>query len=163
MSVQDFRHYQSPNGVIDTHAFPMTASQTFAAGEPVVVIAAGTLSECADDPPAVTGIAAFKATDMRGTSAPAGAPITVYMATPGQVFITRNFATAGAGAAVTPTLANIGDLAGFDFTNGTDWVLDTGQDNLLCRVTGVQDAAGNNLGDPRVLPGTGVWVLFTFL
>ena len=163
MSVQDFRHYQAPSGDTDMRAYPVTASQTFVAGEPVVVSSAGTLSECTDDPPAVTGIAAHKSTDVKGTSAPAGTRITVYKGSPGQVFITRNFATDGGGTAATPTLTRIGELAGFDFTNSTDWFLDTGQDNLLCRIEGVQDAAGNNLGDPRVLDGTGVWVLFTFL
>ena len=164
MSVQDFRHYQAPSGDTDMRAYPVTASQTFVAGEPVVVVTgAGTLSECTDDPPAVTGIAAHKSTDVKGNSLGTTHPITVYRGTAGQVFITRNFATDGGGTAATPTLANVGDLAGFDFTSTTDWFLDTGQDNLLCRIEGVQDAQGNNLGDPRVLDGTGVWVLFTFL
>jgi hypothetical protein len=163
VSVQDFRHFQSAQGVVDMQSFPVKASETFVAGEPVVLNANGTLEECGDDPPVVTGIAAHKSTDVKGNSLGTTFPITVYMASPGQVFITRNFASAGAGAAVTPTIDLIGDLAGLDFSGDPDWFLDTGQDNLVCRIVGVQDAMGNNLGDPRVLPGTGVWVLFTFI
>jgi hypothetical protein len=163
MAVQDIQHYSAPMGVVDVQAFPATASQSFVTGEPVVLTAAGTLSECEDDPSAVTGIAAHRTTDVDGNSLGTTHPISVYMASPGQVFKTRNFATDGAGTAATPALTNVGDLAGLDFTNTTDWFLDTLQDNLICRIVGVKDAAGNNLGDPRVLPGTGVWVLFTFL
>jgi hypothetical protein len=163
MAVQDIQHFSAPNGDTDMRAYPVTASQTFVAGEPVVVIAAGTLSECADDPSAVTGIAAHKSTDVKGASLGTTHPITVYRGSPGQIFKTRNFATDGGGTAATPTLAHIGDYAGLDFTSGTDWFLDTGQNNLICEIVGVRDAAGNNLGDPRVLPGTGVWVLFTFV
>ena len=162
MSVQDFRHFQAPNGVVDMRSFPATASQSFSAGEPVVLTAAGTLSECTDDPSAVTGIAAHRSTDVKGNSLGTTHPITVYMASEGQVFITRNFSTTS-GTAATPALTNIGDLAGLDFSGDPDWALDTSQNNLICRIVGVQDAMGNYLGDPRVLPGTGVWVLFTFL
>jgi hypothetical protein len=154
MAVQDFQHFRAPDGVPDMQSFPVTASQSFMAGEPVVLIAAGTLSECSDDPSAITGIAAHRSTDVDG--------VTVDISCPGQVFKTNNFSTTS-GTAATPALTNIGDLAGLDFSNGTDWFLDTSQDNLLCRIVGVRDAMGNDLGDPRVLPGTGVWVLFTFL
>ncbi len=162
MAVQDLQHFSAPNGDTDMKSFPVTASQTFVMGEPVVVVAAGTLSECADDPPAVDGIAAHKSTDVKGNSLGTTFPITVYGTRPDQIFKTQNFATDGSGTAATPTLANVGDLAGLDFSGGT-WSLDTGQDNLLCKIDGVRDAAGNNLGDPRVLPGTGVWVLFHFI
>ena len=163
MAVQDIQHFSAPNGVVDMRAYPQTASETFVAGEPVVLVAAGTLSECGDDPSAVTGIAAHRTTDHDGVDRGVGAPVTVYQASPGQVFKTQNFATDGAGTAATPALTNVGDLAGLDFTSGTDWFLDIGQDNLICEIVGVRDAAGNNLSDPNVLPGTGVWVLFTFI
>ncbi len=160
MSKQDFRHYQSPNGITDLHAYPVTASETFLAGEPVVVAAAGTLGECADDPSVIAGMAAHGSLDVDNADLGVGSPVTVYGFTPGQVFITRRFATDGAGTAATPALTNVGDLAGFDLSSGV-WTLDTGQGNLLARIVGVQDISGNNLGDPNVLPGTGVWVLFT--
>lgn len=161
MADQDIRHFRAPNGAIDMQSFPVTATQTFRQGEPVVVIAAGTLSECADDPAVVSGIAAHRSTDAGGTDLGVGTQVSVYRSSPGQVFITRRFATDGAGTATAPALTNVGDLAGLDFSGGI-WTLDTGQDNLICRIEGVQDIAGNNLGDPNVLPGTGLWVLFTF-
>ena len=161
MSVQDFRFYQSLSGEPDMQSFAVSGSSTFAAGEPVVLTSVGVISECGDDPPSVIGIAAHRSTDVKGTSFTVGHPVTVYRTTPGQIFITRNFATGGGGVAVTPQITDIGDLAGFDFSNGVDWFLDTGQDNENFIIVGVQDAMGNNLADPRVLPGTGVWVLFT--
>ena len=127
----------------------------------MVVVAAGTLSECADDPAVVTGIAAHRSQDVDGVDLGVGSPVTVYRSSPGQVFITRRFATDGAGTAATPALTNVGDLAGLDLSGGI-WTLDTGQNNLVCRIEGVQDITGNNLADPNVLPGAGLWVLFTF-
>jgi len=162
MSFQDILHHSAPNGVVDTRAYPVAASQSFQAGEPVVLQAAGTLIECSDDPPAVTGIAAHRSTDVDGVDRGVGTQVTVYAGSSGQVFRTKNFATDGSGTAASPGLTNVGDLAGLDLSSGV-WTLDTGQDNLICEIVGVRDAAGNNLGDPNVLPGTGVWVLFTFI
>ena len=161
MSVHDFRHYRAPNGVADTKSFPVTASETFVAGEPVVVAAAGTLGECGDDPSAVDGIAAHAPVNSDGSTFSVGQPVTVHGTGSDQVFITKRFATDGAGTAATPALTSIGDLAGL--TGPGTWYLDTGAANKICKVIGVQDAAGNNLGDPNVLPGTGVWVLFNFI
>jgi len=161
MGFMDFRHYRAPDGVVDITSYPVAASQTFVGGEPVVVGAAGTITECGDDPAIVDGIAAHKSTDVDGNSLGTTHQIAVYGTSSGQVYITKNFATDGAGTAATPTLANIGDSAGF--TGPGTWYLDTGTTNLQTEIIGVQDAAGNNLGDPNVLPGTGVWVLFKFV
>ena len=162
MSRQDILHFSSPDGVTGLRAYPVTASQTFQQGEPVVVIAAGTLSECADDPSSVTGIAAHRSTDVNGTDLGVGTPITVYTAGPNDTFKTNNFATDGAGTAAVPTLTNVGELAGLDLSSGV-WTLDTDQNNLICEIVGVRDAAGNDLSNPNVLPGAGLWVLFKFL
>lgn len=162
MGFQDLRHYRAPDGVVDMLSFPVAASQAFLAGEPVVVGAAGTITECVTDPSVVTGIAAHKSTDVDGNDLGVGTQVTVYGTSPSQVFITKNFATDGSGTAATPALTSIGDQAGLSLASGT-WYLDTGTANLLCEVVGVQDAAGNNLSDPNVLPGTGVWVLFRFI
>ena len=67
MGVQDFQHFRAPNGGVDMKSFPVTASQTFVMGEPVVVVAAGTLSECGDDPASVSGIAAHNNLSRRAT------------------------------------------------------------------------------------------------
>lgn len=161
MGTHDLRHYRAPDGVVDMKSFPVTASQTFVVGEPAVVIAAGTLSECADDPSAVDGVAAHGVVNGKGVTSPVGTQVTVYGTGKDQVFITKNFATDGAGTAATPALTNVGDLAGL--TGPGTWYLDIGAANKICQIEGVQDAAGNNLGDPNVLPGTGVWVLFRFI
>ena len=162
MGVHDLRHYRAPDGVVEMNSFPATASQTFLAGEPVQVVAAGTLSECATDPPTVDGIAAHGTTDVDGNSLGTTHPITVYGTSPNQVFISRRFATDGAGTAATPALTNIGDFAGLSLSGGI-WYVDTGAANAIIKIIGVQDIAGNDLGDPKVLPGTGVWVLFHFV
>ena len=162
MSKQDIRHFTAPNGAVDTKSFPVTAGQTFQQGEPVVISAAGTAGECTDDPSVIDGIAAHRSTDVNGTDLGVGTQITIYAPGSGQVFISRRFARDGAGTAVAPALTDVGDLAGFDLSGGI-WSVDSGQDNLLVQITGVQDAAGNNLSDPNVLPGAGVWVLFEFI
>ena len=159
MGFQDLRHYRAPEGDVEMLSFPVTASQSFVAGEPVVVTAAGTLSACADDPSAVDGIAAHKSSDRRGTDLGVGHPVTVYGTSKSQIFITKNFATDGSGTAATPAITNVGDLAGYELTSGT-WSVDIGQNNLILQIVGVQDAAGNDLGNPNILPGTGVWVLY---
>ncbi len=162
MAFQDFRHYRAPDGVMDMLHLPVAASEAFVAGEPVVVGAAGTITECATDPSVVTGIAAHKSTDVKGDDLGAGTQITLYGTSPSQIFITKNLTTDGAGAAGTPALTNIGDQLGFALNSGT-WSLDTSMNNLTAEVVGVQDAAGNDLGSNNVLAGTGVWLLFRFI
>jgi hypothetical protein len=142
--------------------FPVTANQTFQAGEPVVLLGTGTLSEAVDDPASVAGIAAHQSTTRTGASFPVGQYVTVYNIKD-TIFKTKNFATDGGGTAAVPTVANIADAAGLDFTDGTNWFLDTGQNNLICEVTGVLDISGFSLSDPNVLPGAGVTVLFRFV
>jgi hypothetical protein len=143
-------------------SFPVAASETFRAGEPVVVGAAGTITECLTDPPVISGIAAHRSTDGNGTDLGVGTQVTVYGTSPNQTFITNNLTSDGAGTAAVPALTNIGDLVGLALSGGV-WSLDTSVDNLTCQIDGVQDVAGNNLGDPNVLPGAGVWVLFHFI
>ncbi len=160
MSEHDFQVHQRLSNEGAT-GFPVTASQTFLAGEPVTLVAAGTLSEASDDPAAITGIAAHRATDRANASFPVGQRITVY-GIANTVFKTKNFATAGAGAAVVPTLANIGDLAGLTLSGGA-WSLDTGTNNLIAEVTGILDAKGFSLSDPNLSVGVGVTVLFKLI
>ena len=143
-------------------AYPVTASQTFRVGEPVTVVAAGTLSEAADDPTDIAGIAAHRSTDRAGVDFGVGFQVTIYRGGPDQVFRTTSFATDGAGTQATPTLANIGDLAGLTLAAGV-WSLDTGAANGLCEVTGILDSNGRNLSDPNLLSGTGSIVLFRFI
>ncbi len=141
----------------------VTAAATFQEGEPVVVTTAGTVSECANDPANVAGFAATRPTDVDGTARTVGYPITIYGVATNQVFRTKNLTSGGAGATdVTPTLAHVGDLAGFA-RNGGVWSLDIGAANSLCEITGVLDSRGNNLSNPNLVNGTGSIVLFSFI
>ena len=163
MSARDFAFYTSTTGSQNSMARPITASQSFLEGEPVTVVAAGTLSECLTDPADVAGIAAMRSTDVDGTAHPVGTLITLHAGAADQIFKTTSITSDGAGATtLVPTLANIGDLAGFALTGGV-WSLDTGTNNLLCEITGVLDRDGRNLSDPNLLPGAGSIVLFRFV
>lgn len=160
MSERDFMPYQCEGERI---AFPVTAGQTFLAGEPVAVSAAGTLSEAGDDPSTISGIACHRTpTNLIGGSAGVGSRVTVYRISKDQVYKTKNFATDGAGTAVVPALTNIGDQAGLTLASGV-WSVDTGTANLLVEVVGVRDIDGRDLADPNILPGAGHWVLFRFI
>jgi hypothetical protein len=148
-------------------AYPITTGQTFEAGEVVVVAAAGTLSEAGDDPATVAGIAAGSSQGKTAAgvdgSVPDGTMIPVYTATDEQVFETRNFATDGAGTAVVPTLAVVGDQAGFTFTGGV-WSVDTGTANLHVEIIEVLDEQGSPLGNQNSrTTNAGSRVRFVFL
>ncbi len=162
MSERDINWYRSNTGGPDMRAAAATASQTFQAGEPVVVVAAGTLSEAGDDPSAISGIAAHRTTDVEGTDFGVGRQITFYGIGNAQEFKTKNFATDGAGTSATPTGAIRGDLAGLTLASGV-WSLDTGTNNLIAEITAVFDNKGFNLNDPVLSPGTGVEVHFRFI
>ncbi len=162
MAARDIAWYSSKDGSPDPFSYAVTASQSFLEGEAVLVVAAGTLSEAADDPSAITGIAAHRSTDVDGTALPVGRRVTVYRTSPGQVFRTTNFATDGAGTAATPTVANVGDTAGLDFSGG-NWFLDTNKNNVICAIVDVLDSKGQSLSDPLLNVGTGSIVLFEFI
>ena len=163
MAAYDIMPFSSPGGNPGRRAFPVTASQTFQAGEPVVLTAAGTLSECADDPSALDGIAAHRSTDVDGTDQGVGFQVTTYAPLRNQIFRCNNFATDGAGTAVAPTLTDIGTLGGLTFLNSLDWVVDMGTANMILCIVGVQDSNGRDLSDPNLLVGAGVTALFTFV
>lgn len=155
MAANDFRVHREPSAV----GFPQAASAAFREGEPVVVSSGG-VTEAADDPAFVTGIAATRAVDVDGVSLATGAKSTIYMLDASTYFQTVNFATDGAGTSATPTQANaVGQVAGFSLTGGT-WYVDTGAANPIVRIEAVLDARGQALGDDRVLPGTGKIVVF---
>lgn len=163
MAANDIRPYRSVQGGSDLMAgYPQAASATFREGEPVV-LTAGALAECGDDPPVVHGIAATRATDAFGTSFATGTTATVVLGVPTQQFVAFNFATGGAGVAVTPTQANaIGQLAGLSLTTGT-WFVDTGAANLLVEIDDVVDSAGRKITNPTNGAGTGFGVVFHFI
>ena len=148
-------------------AYPLFVGSTFEEGEPVLVGGPGTLGECLSDPAVVSGISAGTsqgktATGINGTR-PTGTLIQIYKPIDGQLFISKNFATDGAGTPVAPTLIRVGDTAGF-VKFGDDWYVDTGASNAHVEITAVLDANGAPLGDQTVRTvGTGVSVVFGFL
>ena len=148
-------------------AYPLAAAQTFDVGEVVFVASSGELTECSTDPDMVVGITAgsSQGKDVAGNTGtrPTGTLIQVFTATDEQVFETRNFATDGAGTAVTPTLANVGDFAGFSLAGGA-WFLDTGTATHHCEIIEVLDRNGAPLGDSTSRSvGAGVTVRFVFI
>lgn len=156
---------QGPNASAATRAFPLAASTGFDEGDVVVVGTAGTLDEATDDPPRVTGVAATKSTDVTSVALATGTLAPVYLADPTTQFSSLNFATDGAGTAVTggPTQANAqGELAGLTLSSGS-WIVDTGCANQFLRIDDVLDARGNSLTNPNVDNSAGVRVVFRFI
>lgn len=162
MAANDLRVYSTRSGGGgNRQAFPMAASAAFREGEPVVFTAAGFIDEAGSDPAAIAGIASMRATDVDGNSNAAGTPITIELLDDDTLMQTVNFATLGAGALVTPTLANAsGELAGLILTGGGAWVLDTGAGNLPFRIEKVLDASGQELGQSNLVVGDGATVVF---
>jgi hypothetical protein len=149
-----------------TTSYPIAAAQSFEPGEVVLVQAAGTLAEAADDPASVAGITmgSSQGKDTNGDegTVPTGTSIPIYKPGNGQLFITQNFATDGAGTLVTPTQAHVGDTAGFTLSSGV-WLVDTGAANAHVEVVAVLDGNGQPVGDGTVRSaGTGVSVVFGF-
>jgi hypothetical protein len=152
-------------------AYPIVTGSSFLPGEPLVVDgAAGTIAECTDDPAVVTGIAASSSqgvnqdTGIAGTVAD-GTMITVYKPVPNQLFIVHvsRFAQDGDGVTDTPTIADVGDTAGFSKT-GDNWFLDSGTTNKHCEIVAVLDVNKQPLGNTvERTAGTGVYVVFGFV
>ncbi len=147
--------------------YPLASgTPTFVEGDLVVVGVGGTLSECADDPTAITGIAAGSSQNtaraVGGATLASGTQISVYGVFQRQLFVTENLAEDGAGTLVTPLVTHIGDQGGFTL-NGGAWSLDTGATNTHVEITDVLDANHQSLGDATVrTAGTGVFVIFGF-
>ena len=138
----------------------MTSGQTnIYTGTPVTLTAAGTVSECGDDPTIATfaGFALNGPGD--GTTAPyvglaqnwetgttavggfgaTGLKIKILIPTTDCTFITQNFSVAGAAFNETaPALSNIADVVSFDRI-GTSWGVRAGGTNTICVITDILD------------------------
>ncbi len=153
-----------------TTAYPITTGQTFEDGEVVFVAEAGTLSEAADDPAVVAGISMGSSLG-RTVGVPGhnsetvadGTMIAIYKPVSGQTFKTENLRVSS--AVTVPTLAHVGDTAGFDkFANGTRWGIDTAKANTHVEIIDVLDSNGQSLGSANERTvGTGVTVVFGFI
>ena len=146
---------------------PMADGATFNEGEPLIVNTAGyVVIPAASDPSDVVGIASTRSRDVNGNVHTVGEPITYHRQSSENEFITANFATAGAGAAVVPTITRIGEQAGFSLNiAGTNWFVDVGCANQLVEITDVLDGNQRSLTDTHngYVPGAGAQVVFRFL
>lgn len=169
MAKNDIRFFKPPPGRNPGIAnYGLGAGQTFEDGEVVVIDATtGLILECADDPALVTGISAVSSQG-RQTAGTIGvkdtfSDIAVYTTVPGQLFISSNFATDGAGTAATPTFLNIGDTAGFTLASG-EWFVDTGTANLHVEIVDILNTEKHSVAAPLSrLAGTGYYVVFGFI
>ena len=146
MASLDIMPFSSPLGgtVTVQHGY-LDASETFLTGEPVRITASGTISEAADEPvdsgivgisaqPGSTAVTNPKTNENYTTND----LVSYWPAHPTQLWVTKNFATDGAGTQAAPAQTNIGDQCGLSLTTGT-WSLDTGvaAGAMICRVVDV--------------------------
>lgn len=157
----------------------LTAAQSFVTGEPVLVVAAGTVSEAATNPSTIDGIAAASgdtvgATDANGTfripnglftpgASPnlpvAGDPVPFWRVRQRRKWIAARFSTDGTGAALTtPALSHIGDTVGLALNSG-NWSVDNAVANKVGKITDVIDAGGESITRSGK---TGANVIFEF-
>ncbi len=164
MAQHDFMPYRAPNGATETLSFRSSTGQTFLAGEPVIINAAGRLIEAGSDPASVAGIAAHRSTDVDGNDFASNSRMTVYGTSPSQIYKTRRLSINGNGVLTATSFSadRLGEPAGFILNSGV-WFLDTASGNLLTTIVGIMDQNGRNLTDPNVLSGDGFWALFHFV
>ena len=170
MSKGDFRLFREPSGRNPSVAnYGLAGSQTFEDGEVVALDATGLAAEASDDPTTVAGIAAVSSqgrtsAGLKGSKA-AYSNCQLYLPEYGQIFITENFATDGAGTPATPTILNIGDTAGFTLASGV-WYVDTGASNVHVEIVDLLDVNKEPITSPLNMAAVGVtpfYVLFGFL
>lgn len=182
MAKNDIRVWRAPKELLVQH-FPVAASETFVAGEPVRLNTGGELVECTtawatgndflgialasgDTVGATDANGAF--TQKKGAFTPgdgfpnSGDLVPVVIATPDTWFITSNWtATTGAStasvAATAPAKTNVGDGGGFNLDSG-NWVLGMG----VAQNARVLQVLDSNYEDIAYSGGTGRHVVFVF-
>ena len=182
MPSRDIMPYVSPlGGTYETRHGSMTAAQAFAAGEPVAVVDAGTLTEPDQDNTEIIitdidsagfgGIACYGPGEIdidpkTGAAFATGAQIPYWPWGQGILFITSNFwATGGSATAVTPLQTDVGEAYQMTYATAGAPVLGWGLEqtagvrgtDLVCLVHDVLDA---NFAPIRISSGTGVYLLF---
>jgi hypothetical protein len=164
---RDIQPYSSPNGSHNLRALNLvTGGQNILEGEPVAHFSGGIL-ECSSDPPTVAGICAVPSARPNAQGVigviPDGSTMLVYDHANGQLFVTANFSTGGAGVAVVPTVANaVGQLAGLILTSGS-WFVDTGASNQIIEIETVLTRYGRPIQGPGTSGLTGYQVVFRFI
>lgn len=143
MALNDVLPWDSANGGTSrANVGYITASQTFEMGEPVFVTLAGTISVAPDAMAADTllGIAGggpgtANTNPYTGTTTwGVGTRVPIWIPTPGDKFITPNYAasTAGDFGGTAPVVAQIGDFVGLEGIGGDYGIVADGV--KLCRV-----------------------------
>lgn len=182
MAKNDIRLWRSAKEVVVEH-YPVAASSTFVAGEPVRLNTGGELVEATtawatgndflgialssgDTVGATDGNGTFR--QLKGAFTPGtGLPVSgdlvpVLIPTPETFFITSNWtATTGASTAATaataPAKTNVGDGGGFNLDSG-NWVLGMG----VAQNARVLQVLDSNYEDIAYSGGTGRHVVFVF-
>jgi hypothetical protein len=180
MAARDFMPFRSAHGGTETVKYAgLTAAQTFDVGEPVCVVAAGTVTEAtaagwdADQMDiglqggiACNGPGAGNLNPETGIAYAAGDTIAFWPINEGTLFITgaaTNFRATGAsaaGAVTAPVIADIGNSYEMS-SDGTNWVVEqtaaTAGTSVEAYIVDVLDA---NKAPLRITGGTGVYVVF---
>lgn len=175
MAKNDIVVWRSPKELVVAH-FPVAASSTFVAGEPVRLNTGGELVEATTDPATGNDLLGFAmvsgdtvgATDGNGAfrhkigafTPGTGYPVSrdqtaVVMPGPDVWFLTANFDATTAGFGDTPAKTDVGDGAGLQLVSGT-WGIAKGG-NQLVRILQVLDS---NYNDIALSGGTGKFVVF---
>lgn len=165
------------SGSPDVEWYPV-GTETFNAGDPVGLDAAGELDTLADDPTAANllgiactsgdatdgvtfrtpGFGPFNASDPQ--TPVAGDMVGVWIPTSEDRFITSNFSAAGSAFGdVAPVAADVGDEVSLALIGGV-WGVTQANSNNVARITRVLDEDKN---DVKVTGNTGVWVVFRIL
>ena len=148
MSARDIMPYDSVHGGhTRTMRFPMITGAAFSVGEPVRVDQDGEVVESGSDP-ADTSFVGFAAegpgggniNPKTGVVYAVNDPITVWIPTFGDTFITKNWSSGGSSFDdVAPLITNIGDECGLSIISN-DWGIDINDSNNLCRVVDILDS-----------------------
>lgn len=179
MGARDIMPWTSPHGGTNTVRWgTFTAAEVFEVGEPVNVVAAGTLTEPPDDATqwiltdgggnVEAGIAAWgpgagNLNPHTGIAYATGDVIPYWPINQGTVFITQNFNVAGGATAVAPALTDIGNPFQISFgAAGSNWGIERtaaleGIDYIatIMDVLDAKKAPINRTGE------AGVYVIFT--
>lgn len=184
MAARDIMPWISPlGGTYEVRWGTMTASEVFEAGEPVMIVDAGTLTEPPDDATQWlvadltgtgtnimgAGIAAYgpgagNIDPATGAAFATGADIPFWPINQGTLFITDNFFAAGAAAAATPAQTDVGESYQITYSTTAGiigWGVEQTQGVVGTDVcANVWEVLDTDKAPIRISGGTGVYVVF---
>lgn len=169
LSAYDFQVYSAGNESVSRIGYRVNiTAATFNTGEPLQDDGSGLAEICADDPPAVLGIALEPAVSTSNrmnameVTATGDTRRLIDIPTPEKRYVARYFSVDGLTPAVPTVLNAVGNTAGFSLI-GVHWYVDTLAANTHVRIEDVIDAGGFSLLDDSPTPGVGDRVIFRFI